>query len=166
MAQRAHADAYAEGFAAGGCALEAELEAERRAFAARLASERALWAEDEGARLGAMLGAALASIEIQIAESVAGILRPFIGATLRDKAIDALDEAIGVLLRTDQPMIEISGAPDLLAALERRLVGVTAAIAWSPNCAADVRIVADETIIKSRIEAWMRWIETPAEANR
>jgi hypothetical protein len=166
MARSACADAYAEGLAAGGRALEQALGAERHAFAERLASERASWAEEEGARLAEALRAALASIETSIAASVARILRPFIGAALRDKAVDELADAIRLMLRGgDQAVFEVSGAPDLIAALRGRLAGATAAIAFTPNSSADVRIVTDQTIIESRIEAWVRRIEARAEAS-
>lgn len=165
LAQGASEEAYARGFAAAGEALEQALDAERQAFAAQLQSERAGWAEAEGARLAEALCAAVASLGAGVAETVARILRPFIGAALRDRAVGELNEAIGLLLRDDQAMIEISGAPDLLAALERRLAGAAAAISWKPNSASDVRVIADETVIQSRIEAWVRRIEAGDEAS-
>lgn len=164
QAQSARADAFAEGLAAGKQALEQALEAERGAFTARLESERASWAEEEGAKLGEALQAALASIEAGIAARVACILRPFIGAALRDRAIAELQEAIGVVVRADQ-MIEISGAPDLIASLRERLAGAAAAIVWRPNSATEVRVVADQTVIESRIGAWMQRIEARMEAS-
>ncbi len=165
MAQSARADAYGEGLAAGRHALEQALGVERLAFAERLASERAVWADEEGARLAEALRAALASIETSIAASVARILRPFISAALRDKAVAELTDAIVLMLRGgDRAMFEISGAPDLIAALRGRLAGATAAIAFTPNSSADVRIVADQTFIESRIEAWVQRIEARVEA--
>ena len=165
-AQSARADAYAEGFAAGGNALEQALGAERLAFAERLANERAGWADEEAASLARALSAGLASIETGIAASVARVLRPFIGAALRAKAVDELAGAVGLILRSpDQVTFEISGPPDLLAALEGRLAGATAAITFTRNSSIDVRVVADQTIIESRIEAWVRQIDAKAEAS-
>ena len=113
---------------------------------------------------GTTLDAALSLVETRIAESVARVLRPFLVAELRGQAIDALEESIGVLLRTDQAIIEISGAADLLDVLQSR-VGAAMAIAWSPNSGADVRVVADQTVIESRIEAWARRIGATAETS-
>ncbi len=165
MARSVREDAYAEGLAAGAEALEKTLEAERRAFAARLADERAGWAAEEGARLGDALQAALAGIEARIAASVARILRPLIGAALRGKAVDELHNAIGPMLRADQAMIAISGAPDILAALQGRLADAPAGITFTPNASTDVQIVADQTIIESRISAWVGRIEAKGEAS-
>ncbi len=165
MAQSARADAYAEGVAAGGLALEQALGAERLAFAERLANERASWADEEGARLGEAFRAALAAVETSIAASVARVLRPFVGAALREKAVGELAEAIGLVLRDpDRAMFEISGAPDLITALQKRLAGATATIAFTSSSSTEVRVVADQTIIESRIDAWLRRIEAMAEA--
>lgn len=165
MARSAREDAYAEGLTAGAEALEQTLAAERLAFAARLADERAGWAEEEGARLGEALQAALAGIEARIAASVASILRPLIGAALRDKAVDELHDAIGPMLRAGQALIAISGAADILAALQRRLADAPAAISFTPNASTDVQIVADQTIVESRICAWVERIEATVEAS-
>lgn len=146
-------------------AVEEAIESERLAIATRIASERAGWAQDEGAKLGEALGAALAEIEAGIAARVAGVLRPFISMKLRDSAVDELTNTLNVLLRgRDQPIIEISGAPDLIAALQGRLAGATAAIVWMADCSSDVRIIADQTVIRSRIEAWMREIDAGVAA--
>ena len=68
-------------------------------------------------------------------------------------------------LRADQATIAISGAPDILAALQRRLADATAAISFAPNSSTDVQIVADQTIIEFRISAWVARIEARVEAS-
>lgn len=167
LLQRAREDAYSEGIAAGGRAIEQELENQKCAFAARVEDARAQWAQQEGAQLAEALGAALAEIEAAIGSRVARVLRPFMRTALRDRAVAELEDAVGLILRgRDQPLIEISGAPDLIAALQSRLEsrpdGVIAAIGWTPNSSSDVRVVANQTVIQSRIEAWMRRIEAEA----
>ncbi len=157
-------ESYERGFAEGLRELEESRRAERLAFDARLALERAGWAAHQGERLGERLDAALQEIETQIAASVATILRPFLGAAVRDKAVGELAESVGLMLSgKEQPMLQISGPDDLLAALRARWPKGVAAAEWTAASSVDVRIIADRTIIESRIERWMEWIETSSK---
>lgn len=133
-------------------------------FAARLAAERAKWTQDESDKLAGTIGAAFAEIEANIADCVARVLRAFLIDRLRRKVVDELAENIGVLLGgKEHPVIEISGAEDLVAALREKLSVLSAAIEFSPNHSSDVKVVVDQTIINSRIEAWIQRIGTLAE---
>jgi len=142
----------------------AALAQERLLFEARLAAERAKWTREESEKLNEKLALALAEIETNISGSAARALRPFLIDLLRRKAIDDLAESVGVLLGgKDHPLIEISGAKDLLDALREKLSDFAAAIDYAPRPSVEVKVVADQTIIDSRIEAWIERIKALPE---
>jgi hypothetical protein len=153
-------EGYAAGFAAAGREQDEARQSESFGFDARLASERVRWVEEQGAGLSAKLDAALAAIEARIGASVARILRPCLAKLLRERVVDELAESVGLILGgQDQKLIEVSGPEDLLDSIQRRLTASAGSLAWTPSASTDVKVVADQAIIESRIEAWVHRID-------
>lgn len=157
-------EGWDEGFAAACREQAAERAGEKLAFEARLAAERVNWVQEEGGKLTKKLDAALAEIEVNIADSVARILGRFLIEPLRRKAVAALAEDIGLMLSgRDHSILEISGAEDLVAALCENRSELSSALNRAPNQSIDVRVISDQTIIELRIEAWMDRIEASVQ---
>ena len=154
-------EGYAAGFAAAGREQDEARQSESLAFEARLASERVGWVEEQGGGLSVKLDAAVAGIEARIGANVARILRPCLAKLLRERAVDELAESIGLILAgRDQRLIEVSGPADLLDAIRNRLTNSAGgSFAWTPSSSIDVQVIADQAIIESRIEAWVKRID-------
>lgn len=162
--QLARDEGKAEGYAWARTEHTAELAQERLLFAAHLAAERAIWTEEESDKLAGKLGAAFAEMEANIAACVARVLRDFLIDLLRHKIVDDLVADIGALLGDkEHAVIKISGAEDIVAALREKLSGHSPAIEFVQDHSLDVKIVADQTLIESRIEAWSHRIRALAE---
>lgn len=162
--QLARDEGKAEGFASARIEHAAELAQEKLLFAAHLAAERATWTQEESDKLAGKLGAALAEIEANIAACVARVLRAFLIDLLRRKVVDDLVADIGALLSDkEHAVIKISGAEDIVAALREKLSGCGAAIEFVQDHSIDVKVVADQTLIESRLEAWSHRIRALAE---
>lgn len=152
----ARQEGVSEGLARAAAANEAALEAERGAFAARLAAERSRWARDEGHVLADKVTAGLGEIETRIAARAARVLRELLADRLIERAIRELAEHIHALLSgADGKVVQVTGPEDLVAALSEKLEGASAAIDFRPGASADVRIVCDDTLVESRLEAWL-----------
>jgi hypothetical protein len=164
LLEAAREEGRAEGRAAAQAFFETILANQKRDYEKRLGEERNSWASEEGAKLSLCLTNAVAQFEERLAECVDAVLRPFLIESLRRGMIDELVNDIGVLLASDEnPVIEISGAADLLAALQARLSSTLAAIDYKPNDSIDVRIVAHNTIIESQLRAWVERFDPSKE---
>ncbi len=164
LIEAARNEGRAEGLAAAQAQHAAAIAQEKLLFEARLSRERAGWTRLEGERLAGRLAAALAELEAMIAGSAARMLRGFLVERLREEAVAQLaDEVRALLAGKARPVVEISGAPDLLAALRESLSGFADAIEFAPNDSPDVKAVADQTIIETRIEAWIARIAALSE---
>jgi hypothetical protein len=156
----AHASGFESGKAAAMAALEARLEDERASFARQLASARQAWVAEEGAKLAQRLSAGLGELEARIADTTARVLEPFLEAELRRQAIAALRAELEAVL-SREPGIEVgvTGPEDLLQALRDGLAGRACAATYRPSDALDVRIVAGQTVLETRLAAWVAGIE-------
>jgi hypothetical protein len=164
LLEAAREEGRAEGRAAAQAYFETILANQKRDYEKRLKDERHSWADEEGAKLGLCLTNAIAQLEERLAECVDAVLRPFLIESLRRQMIDELVNDVGVLLASDEtPAIEISGAADLLAALQSKLSSAPVAIDYKPTDSIDVRIVAHNTIIESQLRAWIERFDPSKE---
>jgi|RhiMethySRZTD1v2_1073278.scaffolds.fasta_scaffold10238_8 hypothetical protein len=156
----AHASGLESGKAAAMAALETRLEDERASFARQLASARQAWVAHEGEKLAQRLSMGLAGLEARVAETTARVLEPFLQAELRRQAIAELRAALEAVL-SREPGIEVgvTGPEDLLQALRDGLSGRACAATYHPSDGPDVRIVAGQTILQTRLAAWVARIE-------
>ena len=127
----------------------------QKRFDAELAAARETWAREEGARLREQIAASMLAIEMSLADSVGRVLRPFILATLRRRMIDKLVESVRTIVSSAETVaIEISGPADLNEILRAELRGTPAALNFLTQESVDVRVVAGQTSIETRLKAW------------
>ncbi len=136
---------------------EAEAAAARQAQAAEAALEQArlAWTEAVAMPLATELPRALDALAERLAETTGRLLRPFLEGELRDAASRALIDQIRPLLSGgDGAVIRVSGPADLLATL-RGVFSAGTPVEFAETEAVDVSIVLGETVIETRIAAWV-----------
>lgn len=153
-------DAYERGVAAGKAAVLAEietrLETERVYYAQQLELERFTWANREAEKLAEQFASGLRTIETEIADVTARILKPFLAETALQKGVAELLEALDLLINKNQGVtIEIFGPEDLLQLIREKLRDRNVAALFSPGDDVDVRVVAGQTILETGLGAWM-----------
>lgn len=157
-------EGFAEGTTAAAAAHAAALEAERGASAVQLAAERTLWAREEGRLLADQLAQGLAAIEARIAAHTARILSGFLADRLIDRATRELAHTIRELLAgADGKVVAVTGPADIVAALRETLAGDAGVVDFRPDAVADVRVVCDETLVESRLSAWVARLASVVE---
>ncbi|PTM40657.1 hypothetical protein [Bosea sp. 124] len=154
-------------FAAGRQAGLAEARADTEAQIARLQQEAAAaleqarqsWADDVAARLVTEVPTAFQALGDSLADATGRLLRPFLESEMRDAASRALIDQIRPLIAGEDGMlIRVSGPAILLETL-RHVFPAGCAVEFVENDATDVSIVAGETAIETRIEAWVARLE-------
>jgi hypothetical protein len=161
--QAAFARGCESGKAAAGAAHAAELERERATLDARLAAEREAWFASEGTRIAGRMESALDALQQQIADTVARILKTFLADAIHRKATSELVQTLDVLLAAEPGIsVQISGPKALLQAVKKGLGKRSAAVTLSPGETCDVRISAGQTVIETRLRAWLASLEEAA----
>ncbi|GGG37224.1 hypothetical protein [Chelatococcus composti] len=144
-----------EGWAAAEAAWEEKLRVEREQFQQQLAAARAEWARNEGQVLAEAIHVAFNAMQSRLSTALARTLTPFLEQAQRERALAALADAVRTLAETTQhELIEISAADDLAAALAGHLGDLAAAVRFVPGTGPDVRVVADDTVIETRLAEW------------
>lgn len=136
---------------------EAEAAAARQAQEAEAALEQArlAWTEAVATPLADELPRALDALTNSLAETTGRLLQPFLERELRDAASRALIDQIRPLLSGgDGALIRVSGPADLLATL-RGVFPAGTPVEFTQTEAVDVAIVLGETVIETRIAAWV-----------
>ncbi|TCR63646.1 hypothetical protein [Bosea sp. BK604] len=154
---------FENGRAAG--RVEAQLAAEEQLarlqseHAAALESARQAWADEVATVLAAQVPQALDDVGERIADTVGRLLRPFLATELRAAASRALIEQITPLLSgTDGALVRVAG-PQMLVETLRRVFPPERAVSFEENDAAEVTILVGETMIETRIGAWIARLE-------
>ena len=161
-AAESHARGFAEGKAAAEAEFAAKLEAQHQDFERRLAMARQCWAAAEGNALGEALLHAVSELETRLAETTARILRPFLETKIREAAVAELVATIEAILTRDKAaQVEITGRDDLLDVVRARLAGKVQAT-YASSEAGDIRVTIDQTVLETRLGAWMAAIEEAA----
>ncbi len=150
-------EAYRRGYSAGLSEGNAALAEERVRSAIRLGEERAKWSDQQAVAIVNGFTAACGELETTIASSVARILQPFLADAVRDKAVAALVEQISALTSSSPvPVFRISGPADLLELVRAQLDAARrTGIDYQVTDAVEVRVVVDQTVIETRVSAWM-----------
>jgi hypothetical protein len=160
----AHQAGRAEGVEIARAAAALEREQARRDFDVQLAAEREKWLREEGDLLKEKLAIALQQMEETISQCVGQILRPFIVDSLRRQMLGELVAHIASMAAShDEMTMKITGPADLLAALKEKLAEVPLAIAYEQADCVDVRVVAAQTMIETRLRAWIDLISAKME---
>ncbi len=156
----AHARGVLEGQAAAQVELDAALAQQQASFDQKLATERQKWAVEQGTHLSELIAAAFEDVEQRFAERVGSILKPFLGESVRAKALEELSASLNLMLaKGEYAKIAISGPKDLLSALEARLGDRHAGVTFVESDGVDVAVSADGTIIETQIGAWTEAIQ-------
>jgi hypothetical protein len=136
-----------------------ETDREAREIARRLA-----WQANEIAQFAEKIEGAMAAIEDRLAQSVARILKPILVEERVKHITDALSENLSRILSRDTPaLLKITGPEALLSVLRDQLSSQTVAVEYVAAEGLDVTIEANQTIIKSQLQAWIDHIETAGE---
>lgn len=150
-------EAYRRGYAAGLANGESKLAEERVRSAVRLGEERAKWSDQQALAIVAGVTEASRELEANVAGTLARILQPFLADEIREKAIAALVEHISALTSDpSRPAFRMTGPSDLLDAVKGKLATVqTVGIVYETADVAEVRLVADQTVIETQMRVWM-----------
>jgi hypothetical protein len=160
MVEEAHAKGFESGKAAAEAQIAGKLEERDALHRKELASARDAWVQLEGGRLAEQLVKGLEELEARLADTTARILKPFLATELHRRAIDDLVESLTVIRARDKAtVIDVSGAADLLEALRTRLAGKLDNVTYHPSQACDVRVAVGQTVLETRLGAWMARIE-------
>lgn len=160
LAEQKKAKAVEEARAAARQEFEQEFAAERARLAAEAeahrAQDRAKWTAEQGARLVEAHRAAFEQFQQGCAQTVAGILRPFLVQREILRVTEALIENLNSLFSArGVSLFEISGPPDLLAALEQHFGAQKSHIRFTPSDSIDVRATVDDTILETQLGPWL-----------
>lgn len=160
-------EAFARGVEAGRAAVQAEAEAkiasQQAVFAKRLELERQKWVIGTGEKLAGSLAAGLEKLESTIADTTARILKPFLEAELHKQAISELRLNLAALIATEPGVaLHIRGPADILDVLREQLADKhpSAVLEVADDC--DVRIVAGQAVLETRLRDWMSKLEEAA----
>jgi hypothetical protein len=125
---------------------------------------RLAWKANEIAQFAEKIEGAMAAIEDRLAQSVARILKPFLVEERVKHITDALSENLSKILSRDTPaLLKITGPEALLSVLRDQLSSQSVAVEYVAAEGLDVTIEANQTIIKSQLQAWIDHIETVGE---
>jgi hypothetical protein len=131
---------------------------------ARENARRLAWQANEIAQFAEKIEGAMAAIEDRLAQSVARILKPILVEERVKHITDALSENLSKILSRDTPaLLKITGPEALLSVLRDQLSSQTVAVEYVAAEGLDVTIEANQTIIKSQLQAWIDHIETAGE---
>lgn len=153
-----------DGIAAARTELEAVLTRQQGEFEERAKAERIAFQREEYAALADQISAGLSEIEARIAEAAAHILRPYLAQEQSKRVIQALSETLGRILSSESPeLLKISGPEAVLNALHDRLSSHAVKVEYSLEDGVDVTIEAQQTVIKSQLQAWLDLIESTVD---
>jgi hypothetical protein len=115
----------------------------------------------EYAQLADKIMAGLVDLEDRIAASVARILKPYLTQEHSKRVTQALSDNLTRILSGDAPaVLKISGPEYMLSALRERLLTHPVVVEYSVEDGVDVTVDAQQTVIKSQLQAWIDHIES------
>lgn len=149
-----------EGFTSARAAFENELDEAGRRHERAIEDARAQWTQETADRLAAQIADAFRTIEAQIAEGVSRLLRPFIQTAVREDAIRSLASCLEKLRSAGgERLISVTGPQALLEELQKRLPESGPSLEFLPSLTADIRVIADQTVIDTQIQSWVSTLE-------
>jgi hypothetical protein len=161
-------DAYARGLEEGEAKARQEAEAQIAAIAAdydrQLEAARQALGDDVGERLVRELTAGLEQLGERLANAVATVLVPVLGAALADKAVTSLIDEIRRLAVADA-VVEVSGSEELVERIRRRLEAsdqaesVVPSLRFRTSGQPEIRIAVGDEIVETRLGEWRARIE-------
>lgn len=136
-----------------------ERAAQQARFEEQVARARQDWSAAQGETLAAGFEAAMQALDAALSDRVARLMAPVLGEALQRRALDELGAALRrILAEPQRPAVRVRGPEDLIAALEARLGGLSAGIAFEADAGPEVSVSAGETVIETELAAWSRLI--------
>ncbi len=128
-----------------------------------LAAERARWAAEEGARLAGLLAELTQGVEQRIAATASRVLRPFLDASVRDRALAGLSASLDTILRAKPAAtMTLTGPADLGEAFLRRLPAALAdKIRFTPGEGVELTLAVDDMVVETQLALWSRALRDP-----
>jgi hypothetical protein len=153
-----------EGLAAGRSEAAASLALERADWEEQENERRAAWQANEYARFAESIDRAMTAVEDNLAATVARILKPFLIEERVKRITESLSESLSMILSKDAPaVLKITGPEALLGVLRDKMSSHAVAVEYVAAEGLDVTVEANQTIIKSQLQAWIDHIESIGE---
>jgi hypothetical protein len=151
-----------EGLAAGRAEAAANLALERADWEEQESERRAAWQANDYAQLAGKIERAMTEVEDRLAGAVARILKPFLIEERVKRITESLSENLSTILSRDSPpVLKITGPEALLSVLRDQMS--SHAVEYVAADGLDVTVEANQTIIKSQLQAWIDHIESIGE---
>ncbi|WP_062217415.1 hypothetical protein [Aureimonas sp. D3] len=128
---------------------------------ASLQDTRRNWVENEGDRLADLVILQMAVFEDALKSTLNSLLRPLVLDARKRQTVDELAGAVKTIAFDGSSVkIAASGPSDLLQALESKLGDHARHVSFDTNeTDTDVRIDANQTVIETRLAAWLKAVE-------
>ncbi len=138
----------------------AEFEAQRSAdlveHERQMAERERLFAENTADALSARLSAGLGEINDAVGRHVARIMVRFLEHAVRQRSVNELSETVAALLADGgAARLTVSGPADLVDRLRASAIPAKMPVNAIVSEAADVTVTIDDTVIETRIAAWV-----------
>ncbi len=144
--------------------LQRALSEQAAAFTEKLEAERNAWVEEQATVLSSALVTAIDGLEKRIADTAAKVLKPFLVERSREQAVAELAECVvRILADPAHPALAISGPQDLLDSFSTALGANAGSISFQPDASVDIRVIAGETILETRIQEWVARLDRSGE---
>jgi hypothetical protein len=158
--EAAHREGYESGRMAAQAVFDAKLAELKASQQQQLAAARRAWAAEEGAKLAERVTAGFDALEDRIANAAARALQPLLHEAVRTRAVAELTRHVQALI-AKQPGVglSIAGPEDLVVALQAGLAGASCAIAVRTGAEAEVRVLADQSVLETRLKDWIATLE-------
>lgn len=140
--------------------MEAKLEEQRLFYEQKLELERCTWVSREADVFVQQLDEGLDTIQRNIAELTARILKPFLIEQIRKQGLTSLIETLDVMLSRDKGLtLEIAGPEDFLQLLREKLSSRNVTAVFSPSENVEVRIQVGQTHLETQFGTWLAKLE-------
>ncbi len=140
--------------------LEARLAEQKQAFEKEVVTLRETWRSEEVAQIARQITAEMTGLQDRIAKTVEHLIKPFLAKAICDRAIGELRSTLEQLVATSPGIeLEISGPENLLGGIRATMPGTLAAVSYIANDACDVQVKAGQSLLETRISAWLKQIE-------
>jgi hypothetical protein len=131
---------------------------------ARENARRLAWQANEIGQFAEKIEGAMTAIEDRLAQSVARILKPFLIEERVKHITHSLSQNLSRILSRETPaVLKITGPEALLSVLRDRMSAQSVTVEYVAAEGLDVTIEANQTIIKSQLQAWIDHIEAIGE---
>jgi hypothetical protein len=156
--RREYERGVAESVTAADRRAEERLAAQAREMAAAHEAERVRWTSEQGDKLARSLATSLATLQANLRDEVARLLRPFLENELRRQSVAEFTDALGTLLRHDKAArIAIRGPADLIERIVTAEVAPFCDVTVCEEC--EIIATCGATAIEMHLRDWLAAFE-------